>query len=450
MSKTYLSLGTRISFTSLSLCESAVINLIFSIIPFMTEFYLKDAYPNTVPEEIISSYSGYLEGIFRLMQFFSSLWMSILSDKIGRKIVTMGALFISLLSSLALGLCTTYESAIYIRIISGFFAGNSPINKSMIREVTDDTNISTLYGSFTLGIGIANFLGPLMASLSKPADTIGWIFNNDFFRTYPYFLPLSLHSFMCFLTLILVWYYLPSIKPKVEKSQGFRSLFSNKLYISSVSIYAILAFMQYGFRLVFSLISKSAENLGGMGISSESEVSVIQGFAGIFTMILPPLLTPMINMKFGLIRSMIGISIVLVPIYLSVFICRELDGLLKYAALSIFYGINNSCGSISISYASIIISNTVTSDILGAANGLSQAIIGVFRFISSSFYGVIYGWSVTSGLAFPLIDASFSYLILISLSITLLVIIMKTLDSSVEHKKGRSSVEIPLLDSKKK
>lgn len=75
MSNTYLPIGIRMSFVGLSLCESSIINLVFSIVPFMVEFYFKDSYAGTVPEDIISIYSGYLEGIFRLMQFFSSIWM---------------------------------------------------------------------------------------------------------------------------------------------------------------------------------------------------------------------------------------------------------------------------------------------------------------------------------------------------------------------------------------
>lgn len=115
-----------------------------------------------------------------------------LSDKIGRKVVTIGALFMNFACSITLGLCTTFEAAFYVRIISGLFAGSMPITKSMIREVTDDTNISALYGSFALGIGLANSLGPFMAGLSKPADSLGGNFDCDFFRTYPYFLPLFL------------------------------------------------------------------------------------------------------------------------------------------------------------------------------------------------------------------------------------------------------------------
>lgn len=249
--------------------------------------------------------------------------------------------------------------------------------------------------------------------------------------------------------LILVWYCLPSTKPKVEKSQSYKSLFSNKDYLYTICIFGILALMQFGFRLLFTLICKSDESLGGMGISSEDKVSLIQGFAGIFVLVLPPLLTPVINMKIGLINSIAWICALLGPMYMVVYICRVLSGMWKYAALTIFYGVTNSGIAIFMFYISICVSNTVTSDILGAANGLSQAFVGMNRFISSNTFGIIYGWSVTSGLSYPLIDASFPYLLIVILSIIDLVLILVTLDSSVERKKVKSIAETPLLENPK-
>lgn len=102
----------------------------------------------------------------------------------------MTSLFTNSITSLALGLCTSYEFALIIRIISGLFAGSLPVSKSYIREITDDTNISSLYGYFALGVGMAFSIGPLISTLSKPASTIGGIFDCEFFQRYPYFLPL--------------------------------------------------------------------------------------------------------------------------------------------------------------------------------------------------------------------------------------------------------------------
>lgn len=75
MSKTPLPLRVCISFVGITLCEVTIMNLIYPILPFMVEFYYKDSYSGEVPEDIISNNSGYLEGLYRLMQFFSCIWM---------------------------------------------------------------------------------------------------------------------------------------------------------------------------------------------------------------------------------------------------------------------------------------------------------------------------------------------------------------------------------------
>lgn len=75
MSSNNLSLGLRMSFAGMSLCENTIMNLVYPILPFMVEFYMKDSYAGGVPEDVISAYSGYMEGWYRLMQFLACLWM---------------------------------------------------------------------------------------------------------------------------------------------------------------------------------------------------------------------------------------------------------------------------------------------------------------------------------------------------------------------------------------
>lgn len=63
----------HISIASIVLAENVVMNMINPILPFMIEYFFEDRYPNGVPEDIISNYSGYLEGVYRFMQFFACL-----------------------------------------------------------------------------------------------------------------------------------------------------------------------------------------------------------------------------------------------------------------------------------------------------------------------------------------------------------------------------------------
>ena len=95
----------------------------------------------------------------------------------------------SAICSIGLGLSRSFSLSLVIRIIYGLLSGNTPVCKSLIRELTDNKNISKLYKYYGLGAGLSNILGPLFVALSNPAFNFGGIFKTPFFYTYPYFLP---------------------------------------------------------------------------------------------------------------------------------------------------------------------------------------------------------------------------------------------------------------------
>jgi hypothetical protein len=72
-SETKLPFGLCICITSIVLTENIILNLISPILPFMVEFYLRNETEDSATEYKISEYTGYLEGSFRMMQFFGSL-----------------------------------------------------------------------------------------------------------------------------------------------------------------------------------------------------------------------------------------------------------------------------------------------------------------------------------------------------------------------------------------
>lgn len=73
--KQEVTFGLSLTIVFLSLVENVIFNLIFVLLPFMSEFFLKDSYPGKVPEDAISNYSAYLEGGYRLLQCVASVWV---------------------------------------------------------------------------------------------------------------------------------------------------------------------------------------------------------------------------------------------------------------------------------------------------------------------------------------------------------------------------------------
>lgn len=227
------------------------------------------------------------------------------------------------------------------------------------------------------------------------------------------------------------------------------SLIQNKNYLTTVTIYGLVAMMQFASRLLFSLICKTGTELGGIGIGSERIVSLIQSAAGLFVLVFPPLLTPRIKTKIGLIPSMVLLNLLLIPLCGFVSYLGAFPLYLKYAFLAFFYGATNSIVAIFIFYISICISNAVNPKSIGIANGISQAVIGVLRAISTVSFGGIYGWSVTDGYLISGVNAHIAYFGLIILLLINLVFILFVLEKSVEKKKTNTFSETLMEDFSK-
>ncbi|CDR98554.1 hypothetical protein, partial [Sporisorium scitamineum] len=96
--------------------------------------------PSTIPSSQLGYYAGIVESTFSLVTFFTIFWWARLSDRIGRKPVLLFGLFGSFLSVNAFGFAKTFPQMVVARSIAGLMNGNIVILKSVLAEVTDDTN----------------------------------------------------------------------------------------------------------------------------------------------------------------------------------------------------------------------------------------------------------------------------------------------------------------------
>lgn len=185
-----------------------------------------------------------------------------------------------------------------------------------------------------------------------------------------------------------------------------------------------------------------------MGISYEYQVSLIQIISGLFVVFIPPILTPILSKKYGLRNSLTYISLSMIPICLNLSLSHSLPSYVKYGNLSITYGIENSLISIFIFYISICISNTVTSSVMATAIGFSQALIGISRFAGTSLVGLLYGWTVSDGIEFSLVDARLTCFVLTLAPLVNCWLLAFVIGISVEHKKEERDEAALLLEKK--
>jgi MFS family permease len=97
--------------------------------------------------------------------------------------------FGALAGSLIFAFAKTYTQAVVGRIISGALSGNLGVLKSLLSEITDDTNRGKGFSYMSVAWALGTILAPLAGGmLCKPAEKYA-IFRESIFADYPYALP---------------------------------------------------------------------------------------------------------------------------------------------------------------------------------------------------------------------------------------------------------------------
>ncbi|KAG9076320.1 hypothetical protein FRC06_009571 [Ceratobasidium sp. 370] len=88
----------------------------------------------------IGYYSGLVEGVFALAQFCTAWFWGSLSDRIGRRPVLICGLCGVIGSTILFGFSRSFSMMLISRALGGALNGNAPVIKSVLGEITDETN----------------------------------------------------------------------------------------------------------------------------------------------------------------------------------------------------------------------------------------------------------------------------------------------------------------------
>ena len=90
--------------------------------------------------------------------------------------------------------------------------------------------------------------------------------------------------------------------------------------------------------------------------------------------------------------------------------------------------------------------NSVPSNIAGAAIGLSQSVVQIARAVATLGTATIFGWSQGWNMFFPF-NTQFVFVMIAGLCVIGIITIKLSLDKSVE-KREKAEVELPLIEKK--
>ena len=167
-------------------------------------------------ESDIGFYVGILASSFCVAQLFTSLPWGLLSDRIGRRPVLLIGLCGNAVTCALFGLSKTFYYALGLRMLSGLLNGNVAVVKSMLGEITDDSNRGTAFAIWESAFGIGTIVGPVIGGfLVDPAKQFPYLFgNSEFLKTYPYFLPCLVSSIVSVIGAVMGLFYLEeTLKP---------------------------------------------------------------------------------------------------------------------------------------------------------------------------------------------------------------------------------------------
>ena len=187
---------------------------------------------------------GIAIGTFFLTWFFGSLYISKLSDSIGRKlgilICLIGAIAGYVIAAVAL-ISHDYVLLVISRAITGFTAGAQPIAAAaMIDLAENDRESARNLGLVTVGMSFGLVIGPIIGGLFSDQDLFGALASPQ--------LPFLIGGLLCFVGLLLVFFGFEDVKTETIPMEAnplvVFKLLTDALNRNSVR-YVAMAFFPY-------------------------------------------------------------------------------------------------------------------------------------------------------------------------------------------------------------
>ncbi|KAF9820191.1 hypothetical protein IEO21_01624 [Rhodonia placenta] len=257
----------------------------------------------------IGFYSGLVESSFAISQLFCIYHWARISDKIGRRPVVLAGILGIGVSTIVLGLAHSLAGVVLARCIAGIFSGNIAVIHSVLGEITDTTNQAVAFPIYGLFWPLGAIIGPLLGgTFSNPAERFPNVFNYDFLKIYPYFLPCFVAGCLSICVATLIYLFLEESLPskrhkgdyvpmrqvgsehrpdpeKPAQPAGVRYLLSIPLIKALCLSGLALAFLNTGFDVTFVLFSYSAIERGGLNFQTQ-QIGYALAMSGVASVLL--------------------------------------------------------------------------------------------------------------------------------------------------------------------
>ncbi|KAI9022464.1 major facilitator superfamily domain-containing protein [Hyaloraphidium curvatum] len=390
------------------------------LFPFI--YFLVKSWNITDDEKLIGQYVGLIGAAFCLAQFLTSAMWGALSDRIGRKPVLLFGLVGSTITAVAFGFSKSFWFALSMRAASGLMNGNVGVGKTIMGEITDESNRAQAFNLFGLMWEIGSIIAPILGGiLADPAHQYPWLFGNfQLFIDYPYALPCIVGAMASAIGTVAGFFFLEETlgrkAAKVEdEEEGSGLKLKNmdneppflfgmpKLCAYAIVAYGINCFANIIFEEILPLFIASPKTEGGMEFTS-GQMGVMMSILGVSALVVQLIFVPSWEKKYGLPNLNIWfLGIAAVTSIITPFM-SYIEGpvWLIWTCLIVTLGFNIIGWGIAFTAQIVLINDTAPPSRLGAAHGISQTLAAFTRTVGPALGGWLYTRGLTDGLPYPL------------------------------------------------
>ncbi|CUA78546.1 Protein ZINC INDUCED FACILITATOR-LIKE 1 [Rhizoctonia solani] len=356
---------------------------------------------------------------------------------IGRRPVLLFGMFGQALSIFSVGLSKKFWQLVFSRALSGALNGNLGVAKSMVVELTDETNQAQAFAFLPIVWSTGSTLGPFLGgTLSHPAKVLPSLFDTPFWNEYPYFLPCLVAAIYSSCVFIVGALFLkethtthakhscaegstensaaPPYAPQPRRSVSIRSVLTRRARIA-IANYAFLAFTDITYLGLLPIVFAVSIQDGGLGFDPRT-IGLVLGLQGIVTGLVQVFFFAPLHRRLGSKKLYVTGFLCYCLLILSIPVMHTLAALEMRRTLWAILGLHValSCPAfMAFSCVFIYVNSAAPSkDSLGTLNGISQTIISIIRAIGPATATSLFSLSVRKNT----LGGNFVYAILLGMS----------------------------------
>ncbi|XP_065663365.1 uncharacterized protein LOC105845772 isoform X4 [Hydra vulgaris] len=410
-----------------------------------------------VTEVNVGKYAGVVSSSLSIIRIGSSLLWGYVCDKFGRKVALLFCGSGYTVATLLFGFTINYVWTVVTRSFQGLFMGFLVITKSLIADISDDSNLSIGLNFIFSGNNIGFIIGPSIAGfLVFPTEKYPKIFAKDgFFDVFKILLPNLIISIGLIVVLLVAFVVLPRQKVNIEsaeeekiqllqsdddndvqengenslvekkisklktntkvdfkcetesklkygaiskfrKESRYRKLLRNKNFVLSISLYGMSTMTTGGFDDLFPVFAATDIKYNGLSMKT-SDIGTLYFATGLTVVVIQFTVITKIVARFGA-KKVFSVATVLfsIQIFLLPTTNKIKNRIFLWVALWLTQCLMRTTYNAGVMCVNIFINNSVDSEQLGVANGLALSVSSIGRSLSSICVGLAYSWSLNN------------------------------------------------------